>query len=66
MVAPQILVLLVRVQILLGQIAPWSLRLTARTGDSHSSNRGSIPLGTKLETGPLGTVSFFTYRTQYS
>ena len=23
-----------------------SLRLTVRTGDSHSSNRGSIPLGT--------------------
>ncbi len=24
-----------------------SLRLSARTGDSHSSKRGSIPLGTK-------------------
>jgi hypothetical protein len=45
MVAQQILVLLVRVQILLGQYT-WSLRLSARMEDSQSSERGSIPLGT--------------------
>ena len=44
MVAHQILVLIVGVRILPGET--WSLRLTVRTVDSHSTNRGSIPLGT--------------------
>ncbi len=45
MVALKILVLVVGVRVLPGQRV-WSLSLAARTGDSHSSNRGSIPLGT--------------------
>ena len=44
MVALQILALPVGVQILPGK---GPLRLVVRTGDSHSSNRGSIPLGAK-------------------
>ena len=46
MVAHQILVLIVGVRILPGEVFFWSLRLTVRTVDSHSTNRGSIPLGT--------------------
>jgi hypothetical protein len=60
MVAQQILVLLVRVQILLGQCF-WSLRLSARMEDSQSSERGSIPLGTKtkLELPAFNRLVFF-------
>ena len=43
MVAPQTLDLFVGVRILPGKKRP--LRLSARTGDSQSLKRGSIPLG---------------------
>ena len=50
MVAPQILVLIVGVRVLLGEnkknVELWSLRLSVRTKDSQSLKRGSIPLGT--------------------
>ena len=47
MVTLQILVLPLGVRIPSSQSNIWSLRLSARTGDSQSSKRGSIPLGTK-------------------
>lgn len=46
MVTLQILVLPLGVRIPSSQSNIWSLRLSARTGDSQSSKRGSIPLGT--------------------
>jgi hypothetical protein len=48
MVALKILVLVVGVRVLPGKIER-PLRLSARTGDSHSSKRGSIPLGAKTD-----------------
>jgi hypothetical protein len=57
MVARKILALVVGVRVLPGQ-REWSLRLAARTGDSHSSNRGSIPLGTNLM--PAASRLFFS------
>ena len=63
MVAPQILVLIVGVRVLLGEIKHetswilWSLRLSVRTKDSQSLKRGSIPLGTVR----LGFPSLFYY-----
>ena len=44
MVAPQILALLVGVRVLPGKLS-CPLRLAARTADSQSADRGSIPLG---------------------
>jgi hypothetical protein len=44
MVALKILVLVVGVRVLPGKYFR-PLRLSARTGDSHSSKRGSTPLG---------------------
>ena len=60
MVAPQILALLVGVRVLPGKLTG-PLRLSARTEDSQSSERGSIPLGTTLPqtAGPEPAVIFF-------
>ena len=65
MVAPQILVLIVGVRVLLGEIKHdtswilWSLRLSVRTKDSQSLKRGSIPLGTVR----LGFPSLLFFKT---
>ena len=54
MVTLQILVLPLGVRIPSSQSFIWSLRLSARTGDSQSSKRGSIPLGTNAYQPPTG------------
>ena len=59
MVTLQILVLPLGVRIPSSQSNKWSLRLSARTGDSQSSKRGSIPLGTIAVPAQSGLAFFF-------